>query len=66
MLRLGCVALWTIGLFAANDEAPGWLKELTTVAVPPQSAKVQAYVLWDEESITVEPTGRKVVVRRQE
>ena len=52
-------------LLAAGDEAPGWLRELTSVTVPPQSAKVAAYVLWDEEAITVEPTGRKIFVRRQ-
>ncbi len=54
-----------LNLLAANDDPPGWLKELTSVTVPPQSAKVAAYVLWDEEAITVEPTGRKIFVRRQ-
>ena len=53
------------GLLAANDDAPGWMKELASVSVPPQSAKVAAYVLWDEEAITVEATGRKIFVRRQ-
>ncbi len=52
-------------LWAAGDEAPGWLRELTSVTVPPQSAKVAAYVLWHEEAITVEATGRKIFVRRQ-
>lgn len=66
MRRLLLAATLCLGsLHAASDEAPGWLKELTSVTVPPQGAKVQAYVLWDEQSITVDPTGRKVVVRRQ-
>ena len=56
---------FSFSLLAAGDDAPGWLRELTSVAVPPQSAKVAAYVLWDEEAITVEPTGRKIFVRRQ-
>ena len=64
MKCLGPLLLACLALHAA-DEAPGWLKELTTVSVPPQSAKVSAYVLWDEEALTVEPTGRKVIVRRQ-
>lgn len=65
MRRAWPMLLWASGLFAATDEAPGWLKELTTVTLPPQSAKVAAYMLWDEEAITVEPTGRKIIVRRQ-
>jgi hypothetical protein len=54
-----------VALHGANDDAPGWLKELSTFAVPPQSAKVSAYVLLDEESVTVEPTGRKISVKRR-
>ena len=66
MRRLIWAALAASCLFGANnDEAPGWLKELASFPVPPQSAKVPAYVLWDEESMTVEPTGRKVIVRKQ-
>src|SRR5262245_44169221 len=59
-MTLACSAT----LFAADD-TPGWLKEMSTVAVPPQSAKVSAYVLLDEEAITVEPTGRKISVKRK-
>ncbi|MBY0505009.1 MAG: DUF3857 domain-containing protein [Bryobacteraceae bacterium] len=55
---------FTYSLSGAADEAPGWLKELTSVAIPSQGPKVPAYVLWNEQAITVEPTGRKVIARR--
>lgn len=52
------ILLLTLVLAAAD--APGWLKEAGTSALPAYEAKVPAAVLVNEESVTLDATGRQL------
>ena len=49
---------------ASAVEAPGWLKELGQSSLPAYPPKVSAAVLLNEETITLEATGRRLRTTR--
>jgi hypothetical protein len=64
MSRLLAAALAVAALpAAAADDPPSWLAEMATRAIPEYESTVDFVVLFDEESVTVDPSG--VVVTRQ-
>ena len=42
----------------AADEAPQWLREVATAKTPENRGKASAAVLFNEERVTVDATGR--------
>jgi hypothetical protein len=51
-------------LHAAADDAPQWAREAAFQSVPTYAAKVNWVVLLQEESVTVDPDGRRVMRER--
>src|SRR5262252_8866577 len=49
---------------AAADEAPAWLNELTSIALPQYDAKVNTVVLLNEEQTTVTDSERLTTTTR--
>lgn len=45
-------------------DAPGWFKEATTASLPEYPAKTPAAVLLQEETVTIEPTGKQTRTTR--
>jgi hypothetical protein len=55
---LGCAfLLWPI-LCLAGTDAPSWVQEVASRAVPKYDSKVPVAILLDEERVAVDPTGR--------
>jgi transglutaminase-like putative cysteine protease len=54
----------TLALARAAEDAPEWVKQLATTAVPSYSAKVDSVTLLQEEAVTVDPTGRRTMRER--
>ncbi len=61
-MRLALALFSTLSCLAV--EAPGWLKELGQSSLPAYAAKVSAVVLINEESTTVEASGRRLRTTR--
>jgi len=61
-------AAWAGLLFAcfasAADDAPGWLKDLTSVSLPQFGPKVNLVVLFNEEHTTVAESGKLTTTTR--
>jgi hypothetical protein len=49
----------------AADDAPAWLREFSTTKAPAYETKVPAVVLLDEESVTVDDSGRVTTTNRK-
>lgn len=66
--------LWPILAFAAAtasfskagpaDEVPQWVRQAAAIAVPVYPAKVNSVILFQEEAVTVDPDGRRVMRER--
>jgi hypothetical protein len=62
MIRV-CFIVSAISLLAA-DEAPGWLREISTTKTQTFGPKVPAVVLLNEERTTVDESGRRTTTKR--
>ncbi len=62
--RLVFPILLAASVLSAAENAPGWLKELGQSSLPKYAAKVSAVVLVNEESTTVEASGRRLRTTR--
>jgi Domain of Unknown Function with PDB structure (DUF3857)/Transglutaminase-like superfamily len=66
-MRILRAALLLLALAAgaqAADDIPVWVREATTQKIPDYPAKVSAVVLLSEESVVVDPDGRRVMRER--
>src|SRR5947209_4143525 len=63
VLPLGFLA-FTPWMLCAADDTPGWLKELTGVALPAYAAKVNSVVLLNEERTVVDASRRLTTTTR--
>ena len=61
--RLPLLISSTVLCFAA-DEAPGWLKDLASASTPAYGPKVPAVVLLNEERMSVDDSGKLMIVTR--
>lgn len=52
------------GICLAADQAPNWLREVSTETIPNYPAKTPAVVLVQEESVTLEPNGKQIQTTR--
>ncbi len=52
--------MWLVfaGILSAADDTPAWLKDLTTIQLPPYDAKVNTVVLLNEEHTTAAESGK--------
>ncbi|HEV2689814.1 MAG TPA: DUF3857 domain-containing protein [Bryobacteraceae bacterium] len=63
--RFALMALFLSWTAFAADDAPPWLRELTTVTLPQYEAKVNSVVLFDEEHTTVGDSGKLTTTTRR-
>jgi hypothetical protein len=57
--------LWLATAYAAAaDEIPGWLKQAVMIPVPDYPAQVSSVALFQEETVTVDGDGRRVMRER--
>ncbi len=64
-MRLALLGLWMAAVSArAADEIPQWVRQAAAVQVPAYPAKVTSVVVFQEEAVTVEPDGRRVMRER--
>lgn len=52
------LCLMSVPMFAAGDEAPAWLRQLSTVTPPVYEKDVPAVVLLDEQTTTLDSDGK--------
>src|SRR5947209_16847972 len=60
LLFIGCTA----AALRAADEVPSWAREAAAQTVPSYPAKVSSVVLFQEENVTVEPDGKRLMRER--
>jgi len=54
----------TAGVVPAAEDVPDWVRQAAASAIPTYSPKVTSVVLLQEESVTVDPDGRRVMHER--
>ena len=52
------------GTLAAADDPPDWVRQAAAASVPAYSARVTSVVQFQEEAVTVDPDGRRVMRER--
>lgn len=55
------LGLMVVPTFAVGDEAPAWLKQLSTVSTPTYEKDVPAVVLLDEQTTTLDSDGKLTI-----
>jgi transglutaminase-like putative cysteine protease len=60
---LTCI-VWCGAALRAADDVPQWVRQAAAVAVPTYPAKVSSVVLFQEEAVTVDVDGRRVMRER--
>src|SRR5580698_5063239 len=58
------LAFFAVPLVRAAEDVPAWVRQAAAVPVPNYSAKVTSVVLLQEEAVTVDPDGRRVMRER--
>lgn len=64
ILRAGFLLLALAACAQAADDIPAWVREATAQKIPDYPAKVSSVVLLSEESVAVDPDGRRVMRER--
>ncbi|MBZ5528260.1 MAG: DUF3857 and transglutaminase domain-containing protein [Acidobacteriia bacterium] len=60
------IAVWAAGTTArAGGEAPGWMHALTSVALPTHDEKTEAVLLYSENVLVVQPSGKLKEIERR-
>ena len=63
-MKLLPAALLSTALYGATVDVPDWVRQAAAQTVPQYPAKVFAVSLLQEESVTVDPDGRRVMRER--
>ncbi len=61
-LLAGCLGCATL---LAADQAPQWVRDAASAAVPKYEAKVPAVILLDEQRVTVDDSGQRTITSRR-
>jgi transglutaminase-like putative cysteine protease len=55
------LAVVLVGVAAASDEAPAWVRDAASAATPKYESKVPAVVLLDEQRVTIDDSGKRTI-----
>ncbi len=64
VFRHGAGLLLIAGLLHAADDVPAWVREATALTIPSYPTKVSSVVLLQEETVTVDADGHRVMRER--